>query len=136
MFDKYAKDLKKFGANVEKIFENTAGLCAGKFVEEAIKITNEEGLVDTGNYKRNWFAQADEILPNVWAVKCENPVEYASFIENGHRTRDGKSKVKGRFVGRRAIEETRYYAIQKLDDELDNAYIKKQRSYIKPKDTP
>lgn len=122
MFDDYKKKLEEIEADVPKIFKKVAKMGAVKFRNEAVKITDREGLVDTGNYRRNWHGQAIEPEPEVYGIACTNGVEYASHLEYGHKMRNGK-RWKGRFVGREAINETLYYCIKKLDDIFDKLFL-------------
>lgn len=123
MFDDYAKKLEELGADVPKIFEKVAKKGAIKFREEAIKKTDLEGLVDTGNYKRNWNGKAIRLDENTVGIVGSNNVEYASHLEYGHRMRNGKI-WKGKFVGDRALQETNYYCIKQLDNEWQKALKK------------
>ena len=124
MFDDYAKKLKELQEDVPKIFSRVAKKGAMKFVNEAKKRTDKEGLVDTGNYKRNWSAEAIEPLPEIYGVECKNSVEYASFLEYGHKTRGG-GKTQGKFVGKLSLEDTEFYCIEQLETALKKAYKKK-----------
>jgi hypothetical protein len=124
LFDEYAKKLKELEQDVPKIFKKVAKKGAIKFVNEAQDRTDREGLVDTGAYKRNWQAKPIEPMPDVYGVECQNNMEYASFLEYGHRTR-GNTKVKGRFVGELSIRETEYYCVQELEKALEKAYKQK-----------
>lgn len=121
LFDDYAKKLEALNADVPKIFEKVAKKGAIKFRQEAIKKTDSEGLVDTGNYRRNWQGKAIEINPETHAIICSNNVEYASHLEYGHKLRNGKL-YKGHFVGDLSMQEANYYCIQQLDKELNKAY--------------
>lgn len=121
LFDYYAKKLKELNQDVPKIFKQTAKKGAIFFVKKATEITDQEQLVDTGNYWRGWHAEAVEVDDETHAISAINPVEYASHLEYGHRMRNGKI-WKGRFVGRRALDETAYYCVQQLDNALDKAY--------------
>ena len=44
-----------------------------------------------GNLKVNYYG-------GVYVIEIENPVEYASYVEFGHRTRGGDGWVKGKFM--------------------------------------
>lgn len=123
MFDDYAKKLEELGADVPKIFERVAKKGAIKFREEAIKKTDLEGLVDTGNYKRNWNGKAIRLDENTVGIVGSNNVEYASHLEYGHRMRNGKI-WKGKFVGDRALQEINYFCIKQLDNEWQKALKK------------
>lgn len=121
MFDEYAKKLKSVQANVPAVFKKVAGKAAIKFVDTAKKLTNDEGLVDTGNYRRNWHAERIEPQVDTYGVLCLNSVEYASHLEYGHKLKNGKM-WKGRFVGQRAIDEAHFYCLELLEDELEKAF--------------
>lgn len=127
MFDDYRKKLEDIGANSDKVFKKVAKQGAKFFEKEAVRLTDQEQLVDTGNYKRNWSGQQAEI-EGEQAIIGANPVEYASFLEEGHKLKNGK-RWRGRFVGRRAIDRTRYYCIKRLDDLYDKLFTEYQRGF-------
>lgn len=117
------KKLKELGQDVPKIFENAAQKGAIKFVNVAKDITDEEGLVKTGNYKRNWYADATTV-GDKHIIYCENSADYASHLEEGHKTTSG-GRVKGYFVGRRAIDKAFSYCIDLLDKAIAVAMKKR-----------
>jgi hypothetical protein len=120
LFDEYAEKLKKITDEVPAIFKKVAKRGAIKFVNTAKKRTDDEHLVDTGNYKRNWFAEQIEPLPDTYGVVCENNVEYASFLERG----TGRG-IKGRFVGELSLNDARFFCLEELDKKLDKSYKQK-----------
>lgn len=84
MFDEYAKKIEELGANSPKVFK-TVALWGAKYAEKTAKnITDKEGTVDTGNYKRNWFAYRIEPQKDIYGITLENNTEYASFLEDGY----------------------------------------------------
>lgn len=117
MYDKFRKDLEKYSKDTSKIFENVAKKGAIEFVNQAKKLTAQEKLVDTGYYRRNWYADA-MTYGDINVVYCENSVEYASYLEDGHKLRNGK-RWPGRKIGQRAIEKTEVYCIDLLQKEID-----------------
>lgn len=127
MFNEYRKKLEDIGANSDKVFKRVAKQGAKFFQKEAVRLTDQEKLVDTGNYRRNWTGEQAEI-EGEQAIIGANPVEYASFLEEGHKLRNGK-RWKGRFVGRRAMDELRYYCIKRLDDLFDKLFTKHHQSF-------
>lgn len=127
MFDEYRKKLEDIGANSDKVFKKVAKQGAKFFQKEAVRLTDQEKLVDTGTYKRNWTGEQAEI-EGEQAIIGANPIEYASFLEEGHKLRNGK-RWKGRFVGRRAMDELRYYCIKRLDDLFDKLFTKHHQSF-------
>lgn len=123
-FDDFEKRLKAMGENSEKVFESAAKKAAIHFRNTAIKYTDEEKLVDTGNYRRNWNAEVFEASKDTYGIACSNSVEYASFLEEGHKLRNGK-RWKGKFVGRNSIEDTRATLLIELDKEIDILFTMK-----------
>lgn len=127
MFDEYRKKLEDIGANSDKVFKKVAKQGAKFFQKEAVRLTDQEKLVDTGTYRRNWTGEQAEI-EGEQAIIGANPIEYASFLEEGHKLRNGK-RWRGRFVGRRAMDELRYYCIKRLDDLFDKLFTKHHQSF-------
>lgn len=54
--------------------------------------------VDTGHLRRNWQITAVRRVHGGYQVDVFNPVEYALFVEFGHRTRGGAGWVEGRMM--------------------------------------
>ena len=131
MFDEYAEKLKSIQADVPKVFKLVAKKGAIKAENEAKNITDKERLVDTGNYKRNWNGKQIKPQEDVYGVQLENNVEYASFLEEGHRMRNGK-RWRGRFVGRQALNEAHYYCIQQLDKMTDKLFEQYHKRFTTP----
>lgn len=61
--------------------------------------------VDSGHLKRNWQVGNVEKRGNAYVVEIINPLEYASFVEFGHRTRNHKGWVEGRFMATISMQE-------------------------------
>lgn len=131
MFDEYFKKIEEIGANAPKVFETVAKKGAIHFRNQAVKLTDEEKLVDTGAYRRNWHGEAVKFDEKTYGVACSNSMEYASFLEYGHKYRNGK-KWKGRFVGQRALDDTDFYCIEQLDDMFEKLYTQHQRGFTTP----
>lgn len=90
----------------------------GKLVENIVERTP----VDTGRLRAAWRAQDPRIDGDVWVISCSNNVEYAEFVEYGHRwvrrgfrsikledynpETDKTGFTKGRFMARDGTEET------------------------------
>lgn len=51
-------------------------------------------------------------------IEITNPVEYASYVEYGHRTRGGKGWVNGRFMLTKSAEEIQNAAPQIIESKL------------------
>lgn len=113
-------------AGFETFCEDAAKELAARLIAKVVKRTPvgqyEDGTTG-GTLRRGWTAKshreaelsatfsgggggakkyADSMtvtkLGNVYLVEVINPVEYAQYVEFGHRTRDHKGWVKGRFM--------------------------------------
>jgi hypothetical protein len=122
-FDDYKKRIEAMGESVPKIFNAFSKQAAIHFRNEAVAETDRQGLVDTGNYRRNWNGEAFQEGDD-YGVICSNEVNYASHLEYGHKLRNGK-RWKGRFVGRAALEDTRATLLIEMDKELDILFTMK-----------
>lgn len=122
-FEQYYAKMRNIEDVVPSIFEKTAKKAGIKFVNEAKDKTDEEGLVDTGAYKRSWHADIGEIKQKFWVVRCINSMDYASHLEFGHKLRNG-GRWKGRFVGKYALDKAKEYAHKELENELGSLYKK------------
>lgn len=91
-----------------------ARIDGGKFKEELGKSTKNIGTqglrmlksntpVDTGALRRAWEAEGPTYQGKAWIIKFMNDTEYASYVENGHRTRGGGSWVAGQFFMRKSM---------------------------------
>ena len=57
----------------------------------------ESGIMG-GTLRRGWTAEQITKIGNMYQIEIINPVHYASYVEYGHRTRDHKGWVEGRFM--------------------------------------
>ena len=112
-------------ANLEKFCEDAAKALAARLLAKVIKRTLPGEYKDGttgGTLRRGWTAKshreaelsatfgggngakkyADSMtvtkVGKVYQVEVINPVEYAAYVEFGHRTRDHKGWVQGRFM--------------------------------------
>lgn len=58
---------------------------------------SESGKVG-GTLRRGWKTGEIEKIGNTYRIEVINPVEYASYVEYGHRTRNHTGWVNGRFM--------------------------------------
>lgn len=58
-----------------------------------------------GNLRRNWQVGSIEKHGDSYVVEIFNNTEYASFVEYGHRTRNHKGWVEGRFMATISMQE-------------------------------
>lgn len=88
-------DDKEFQAFADKVKERISaqelkkeiGLSSKSVGVKAISLVKRRTPVDKGILKRNWYMEGPYISGMVIAIKIYNNKEYASFVEDGHRTR-------------------------------------------------
>lgn len=78
--------------------------------------------VDTGELRRGWRIGEVQIRGKLIQVEIINPVEHALYVEYGHRTRDHKGWVEGKYM--LTISE------KELKDELPAFLERKLAAYI------
>lgn len=114
-FEEFQKKLEKMAqADMQKFCEDAAKELAARLLRKVIKRTPVgqypagSGMTG-GTLRRGWtsgsnkgaaYAQSLPIkrLGNTYVIDIINPVDYASYVEFGHRTRGHKGWVKGRFM--------------------------------------
>ena len=70
---------------------------------QAIRTVKSNTPVDTGHLRRSWRVQDAGFTGGSWSIELTNGVEYASYVESGHRTRGGKNWVPGQFFMRNSL---------------------------------
>lgn len=108
------KQLTKFADNINKLnnqqkqqfLEACCKELAARLLAKVIKRTPSE----TGELRRGWtggvkqgatqYANSLNIqkVGNTYRIDITNPVEYASYVEYGHRTKDHQGWVQGKFM--------------------------------------
>lgn len=61
--------------------------------------------VDTGTLRRGWHAVGSSYGIDGWQVTLANNVEYAYYVENGHRTPGGRGWVAGQFFVKKSADQ-------------------------------
>lgn len=120
-FARFNKDMQKATGYIGQMFEEVAQLAGINFVNNAKTISKQEGLVDTGNYRRNWSTDI-AVIGNKWKIVGFNPIEYSSFLEYGHRIKGSSKRWKGKFVGTISIRKAQEYAVNELKKRLGDMY--------------
>lgn len=70
---------------------------------KGLNLLQDSTPVDTGKLRGAWDAQGPFYGGRAWVVKFYNNTEYASYVEEGHRTRGGSGWVSGRFFMHRSM---------------------------------
>lgn len=128
----------KFGDDqkVDQFLESCAKELAARLLAKVIKRTPvgqyPEGSGKTGGtLRRGWTAGQDGKASSFaeslkvtrqgtdYVIEIINPVEYASYVEFGHRTRDHKGWVEGKFMLTISEDEIRKAAPRVLEKKLE-----------------
>ena len=122
------KGLKALQKRLEK-----AADAAGKdaFYEAAVKelaarllaLVKKRTPVISGTLRRGWTVGELKKSESGYEIEVIDPIEYASYVEFGHRTRGGKGWVPGRFMMTVSASELEGMAPAILQRKL-NAYLK------------
>ncbi|TPR21445.1 HK97 gp10 family phage protein [Apilactobacillus timberlakei] len=125
--DKQFKEfVKRVGSEVKtkgmlKKASNRMNIVANFAYRNTVKLTP----VKTGTLRRAWSRSDVQYTGNSIIVKISNNAKYASFVENGHRKRNGKGWVEGQFMSKQALQLTEEQKINKtMQKELDG-YLSK-----------
>lgn len=138
------RDLEKFRQNIEKnlgadqvdlFIEACAKELAARLLAKVIKRTpvgqypNSSGKKG-GTLRRGWtngksqpanqYANSLKVnhFGDVYVIEIINPVEYAPYVEYGHRTRGGKGWVEGKFMLTISSQEIQSDAPKILENKL------------------
>ena len=111
-FEQFGKNLEGLAQNMDKILDICARELTQRFLRKTIKRTPVGVYPKTsgkkgGTLRRGWSTENMKVYHSAGGclVVITNPVEYASYVEYGHRTRGGKGWVKGRFMMTISAEE-------------------------------
>lgn len=129
-FERFAKDLEKLAKEKDKLFQDAAKELARRLLILVTKKTpvgdypTGSGMVG-GTLKRGWTIQTSlgtlqiSCTGGIYTIEMINPVEYASYVENGHRTVNHKGWVAGQFMMRESVEELQKIAPKVLERKIE-----------------
>lgn len=112
-----ARELSKLRDELEKLQEPEEFMkdCAKELAARLLRMVVQRTPADTGTLRRAWTAgtssegYANSIQVNhsgnVYEIAITNPMEYASYVEHGHRTPNHKGWVPGKFMMKISEEE-------------------------------
>lgn len=101
-FEDFQKNLQKMsqGSNTKLCTDLTKEI-SSRLLRKAIKRTPvgeyNDGRVG-GTLRRGWTIGEIKHTGNIYEIEIINPVEYAMYVEFGHRTNNHKGWVRGRFM--------------------------------------
>lgn len=158
--ERLAKDLEKLAKNKDRLFQGAAKELAARLLTLVIEKTPvgnhpaESGMVG-GTLRRGWISKTHEEASdnrknepgvkeiqdflktiqvssdgNTYTIEVTDPVEYASYVESGHRQTPGRYVpaigkrlkerwVEGKFMMRESVEDLQKIAPQVLEDKIE-----------------
>lgn len=121
----FTKQLQQLGEELKgKFLEDCTDEMAKAFLKDVTDNTpigeypnsNKSG----GTLKGAWTAEKAQSSSGGTKIVVKNPMDYASYVEYGHRTRGGKGFVEGRKFMRNAEKRIKANAPAILQKRLDN----------------
>lgn len=112
-----ARELRKLRDELEKLQEPEEFMkdCAKELAARLLRMVVQRTPADTGTLRRAWtdgtssegYANSVQVnhSGNVYEIAITNPMEYASYVEYGHRTPNHKGWVPGKFMMKISEEE-------------------------------
>lgn len=95
---------EKIEALADSDIDNFIKLATNELAGELMRLAVNKTPVDSGELRRRWRMTRVKKIANGYEVRVINPVEYASFVEKGHRQTPGRyvpaigKKLKKSFV--------------------------------------
>lgn len=72
---------------------------------QALKQFKANTPVDSGRLRGAWSTEGVSSAGRSWVITLINPTEYASYVDQGHRTRGGRHWVEGQFFVKRSASQ-------------------------------
>lgn len=125
---KFYDQMKLAEKDVNDICEKCAKELAARLLAKVIKRTP----VKTGTLRRGWNGNYQNMKVtksgDLYTIEVINPVEYAEYVEYGHRTKDHKGWVPGQFFLTISENEIRDSADGILEKKI--AKILKEKGFV------
>ncbi|WP_160202456.1 MULTISPECIES: HK97 gp10 family phage protein [Clostridia] len=94
-------------------YDGKAYVCEGKLHHKGMRKTNGN---NGSTLKKNWTSRVYR-SGNLIALEIENPIEYASYVEYGHRTVNG-GWAPGHHIMKFSVEEVQRNGFPKLERKI------------------
>lgn len=125
---KFYNQMKLLEKDVNDICEACAKEIAARLLAKVIKRTP----VRTGTLRKGWSGNVQNMkvkkTGGLYTIEVVNPVEYAEYVEYGHRTNDHKGWVPGQFFLRISEDEIRQSADGILEKKI--AKMLKEKGFV------
>ena len=118
--------LKAYSENLEKIIasgkqKKLLSDCAKELAARLIATVKPRTPVDAGHLRNSWRHGTVEFDGDTVTITVSNPVEYASYVEHGHRIMRGGKQV-GVYPGQHfldiSVQEIKSIAPEVLEDKI------------------
>lgn len=113
----FAKRVRELnGTQREEFFKKAAKSLAAQL----LALVKQATPTDTGYLRSGWDMRRVQVTKegNEFRAEVINPIEYASYVEYGHRTRNRKGWVDGQFFLTLSEEELSNTAPAQLEEDL------------------
>ncbi|MFH5185728.1 HK97 gp10 family phage protein [Paenibacillus sp. TAB 01] len=117
------KELQQALAETERRFPGFVEECLNELAARLLAKVIARTPVDTGDLRKGWTIGQITRVGNTVQIEVINPVEYAMYVEYGHRTRNHKGWVEGRFMLTKSVDE--------LERELSGILERKLDQFLK-----
>lgn len=97
------KSMERLDDEYQRLLEDTCK----ELAQRLIRATKQRTIADTGTLRRGWNAGTVTKKGDKYEIEVFNDTPYASYYEYGHRTRNHRGWVRGRFpltISEREIE--------------------------------
>lgn len=94
-------DLRKFVKHLEKQEVEAKAMiekCLNDLAAEMLARTKERTPVDSGDLRRAWTVSSIKRVGKWYEIVISNNLKYGAYVEYGHRTRNHKGWVPGKFM--------------------------------------
>ena len=101
-FKDFQKKLQRLSqSDITNLYISLTKEISARLLRKTIKRTPvgeyKDGRVG-GTLRRGWTVGEIKHIGNIYEIEIINPTEYAMYVEFGHRTRNHKGWVRGRFM--------------------------------------
>lgn len=97
-----SSELKKFQEKMNKLQEQDIDLfiesCAQELAVRLLRKASKRTPVQKGVLRRGWVIGEIRKNGDSYQIEVKNPIEYASYVEYGHRTANHQGWVPGQFM--------------------------------------
>lgn len=120
--------IEKLGDKKAEFMEACAKELAARLLAKVSKNT-PTGIYPSGSgkvggtLKRGWTIGEIQHVGDVYKIEIINPVEYASYVEYGHRSRNHKDWIEGKFMMTIAEQEIKVATPRILENKLKKMLV-------------